>query len=71
MKSIWLPESYDIRGITVHACTVYILHFSLFQVENIEDHVQECMKQIRLLNLNCITDQQKAEYKKRKLIVEV
>jgi len=41
------------------------------KVESIEDSVQQCLQMIRDLHIDGITDQQKAEYKKRKLIQEV
>ena len=43
----------------------------VFQVESIDDQVKECLQRIKSLDLNAVTDQQKAEYKKRKLITEV
>nr|KAG5711785.1 hypothetical protein BaRGS_023549 [Batillaria attramentaria] len=41
------------------------------KVDSIDDQVQECLKKIHSLSLDGITDSQKAEYKKRKLIAEV
>ncbi|XP_060571763.1 phenylalanine--tRNA ligase alpha subunit-like [Ruditapes philippinarum] len=41
------------------------------KVESIEDTVQDCMKRIQDLKLDGITDNQKNEYKKRKLMQEV
>jgi hypothetical protein len=40
-------------------------------VEHIEDAVQKCCKEIAELKLGDISDQQKTELKKRKLISEV
>ena len=40
------------------------------QVESIQDGVQACCQRIADLNLDGFSDQQKAEFKKRKLIVE-
>ncbi|RUS69584.1 hypothetical protein EGW08_022654 [Elysia chlorotica] len=41
------------------------------KVESIEDVVQQCLEKISKLDLSGVTDAQKNEYKKRKLIVEV
>ncbi|XP_053394586.1 phenylalanine--tRNA ligase alpha subunit-like [Mercenaria mercenaria] len=41
------------------------------KVDKIEDSVQDCMRRIQDLNLDGITDNQKNEYKKRKLVQEV
>ena len=43
----------------------------LVQISSIEDTVQKCLQGIRDLQLQSLTDQQKNEYKKRKLITEV
>ncbi|XP_064626144.1 phenylalanine--tRNA ligase alpha subunit-like [Lineus longissimus] len=41
------------------------------KVETIEDTVKECLTKLKNLQLDGFTDNQKAEYKKRKLITEV
>lgn len=40
-------------------------------MDSIEDMVQDSLQMIRDLKIDAITDQQKTEYKKRKLIAEV
>ena len=42
-----------------------------FQVESIEDIVKQCLEKISKLDLSGVTDAQRNEYKKRKLIIEV
>ena len=44
---------------------------SVWQVESISDKVQECMRKINSLQLDDITETQKTEYKKRKLVQEM
>ena len=41
------------------------------QMDSVDDVVQQCCQQIQQLKLDGITDQQKNDYKKRKLITEV
>lgn len=41
------------------------------KVESIEDHVQQCLVQLQDMKMDGISDQQKKEYKNRKLIAEV
>ena len=43
----------------------------VIQVPSVEDHVQECLKKISELKLEEVSDKDKTEFKKRKLIAEM
>ena len=43
----------------------------IIQVPSVEDHVQECLKKISELKLEEVSDKDKTEFKKRKLIAEM
>ena len=48
-----------------------IYTYIVIQVPSVEDHVQECLKKISELKLEEVSDKDKTEFKKRKLIAEM
>ena len=50
---------------------IYTYTCIVIQVPTVEDHVQECLKKISELKLEEVSDKDKTEFKKRKLIAEM
>ena len=50
---------------------IYTYTCIVIQVPSVEDHVQECLKKISELKLEEVSDKDKTEFKKRKLIAEM